>query len=76
MHKANLLTPEEHASVTELQDLLIDQYVEHKEVLEEIKKARAEKMASEIKNSSMRCKNLRSGRMPDRSFGVNQMQMS
>ncbi len=48
MHKSNLLTPEERARVTELQDLLIERYVEQKEALEEGKKARAEKIASEI----------------------------
>ncbi len=48
MHKSNLLTPEERARVTEIQDLLIERYVEQKEAFEEGKRARAREINSEI----------------------------
>ena len=35
MEKSDLLTPEERERITEIQDLLIDRYVEQKEMLEE-----------------------------------------
>ena len=49
MEKSNLLTPEERARITELQDLLIDRYVEQNEALEEGKKAKAIQIQFEIK---------------------------
>lgn len=49
MEKSNLLTPEERARITEIQDLLIDRYVEQKEALKKGKKARAMEIESEIK---------------------------
>jgi hypothetical protein len=49
MGKFNQLTPEERAKITELQDLLIDRYVEQNEALEEGKKARAMVIQFEIK---------------------------
>jgi hypothetical protein len=49
MGKSNLLTTEERARLTELQDLLIDRYVEQNEALEEGKKARAMAIEFEIK---------------------------
>jgi hypothetical protein len=49
MGKSNLLTTEERARLTELQDLLIDRYVEQNEALEEGKKARAMTIEFEIK---------------------------
>lgn len=48
MQRSNLLTPEERARVTEIQDLLIERYVEQKEAFEEGKKAHAKKLDSEI----------------------------
>jgi hypothetical protein len=49
MEKSNLLTPEERARITEIQDLLIDRYVEQKEAFEEGKKARSMEIEGEIK---------------------------
>jgi hypothetical protein len=43
------LTSEERARVTDIQDLLIERYVEQKEALEEGKKARAREIDFEIK---------------------------
>jgi hypothetical protein len=42
-------TPKERARITELQDLLIERYVEQKEALEDGKKARAIEIGFEIK---------------------------
>jgi hypothetical protein len=42
------LTPEERARITELQDFLIERYVEHKEAFEKGDNARAKKIAREI----------------------------
>jgi hypothetical protein len=41
--------PEERARMTEIQDLLIDRYVEQKEALEEGKRCRAIELEFEIK---------------------------
>ncbi len=49
MEKSNVLTPEERARITEIQDLLIDRYVEQKEALEKGKKARSLEIELEIK---------------------------
>jgi len=43
------LTPEERARVTDIQDLLIERYVEQKEALEEGKQAYAAEIEFEIK---------------------------
>ena len=43
------LTPEERAKITEIQDLLIDRYVEQKEALERGKRIRAKEIEAEIK---------------------------
>ena len=43
------LTPEERARITDIQDLLIERYVEQKETVEEGKKARAREIKFEIK---------------------------
>jgi len=43
------LTPEERARITEIQDFLIDRYVEQKEALEKGDNARAKEIAREIK---------------------------
>ena len=43
------LTPEERARVTEIQDFLIDRYVEQKEALESGNDARAKEIGLEIK---------------------------
>jgi molybdenum-dependent DNA-binding transcriptional regulator ModE len=42
------LTPEERARITEIQDLLIERYVEHKEAIEEGQKVRAKELEAEI----------------------------
>ena len=49
MVTSHLLTPEERARITEIQDLLIDRYVEQKEALEKGEKARAIEIGFEIK---------------------------
>jgi hypothetical protein len=43
------LMPEERARITEIQDLLINRYVEQKEALEEGKRRRAIELEFEIK---------------------------
>jgi hypothetical protein len=43
------LAPEERARITDIQDLLIERYVEQKETVEEGKKARAREIEFEIK---------------------------
>lgn len=43
-----LLTPEERARITELQDLLIDRFVEHKEAIGDGRDARARALEAEI----------------------------
>ena len=43
------LLPEERTRITEIQDLLIDRYVEQKEALEEGKRCRAIELEFEIK---------------------------
>jgi hypothetical protein len=43
------LMPEERARITEIQDLLINRYVEQKEALEEGKRCRAMELEFEIK---------------------------
>ena len=43
------LTPEERARITEIQDILIERYVEQKEACERGDDARAKKIAREIK---------------------------
>ena len=42
-------TPKERARITEIQDVLIERYVEQKEALEEGKKGRAIEIGFEIK---------------------------
>jgi len=42
------LTPEERAKITDIQDLLIERYVEQKEALEEGKKVHAIEIGREI----------------------------
>lgn len=49
MEKSHLLTPEERARITQIQDVLIDRYVEQKEALENDEKARAIEIGFEIK---------------------------
>lgn len=49
MEKSNALTPEERARITEIQDLLIDWYVEQKEALDKGRKARPLDIELEIK---------------------------
>ena len=49
MERYHGLSPEERARITDIQDLLIERYVEHKEALEEGKQARAREIELEIK---------------------------
>jgi len=49
MDRSNLPTPEERAIITEIQDLLIERYVEQKEALERNNTARAKEIEFEIK---------------------------
>ena len=53
MGRYNRLTPEERARVTEIQDSLIDLYVEQKEALEDGRRTRAIELSFEIKE--LRC---------------------
>ena len=46
--RRSLLTPEERARITELQDLLIDRFVEHKEAVADSREARAKELEAEI----------------------------
>ena len=48
MEQYNGLTPEERARITEIQDFLIERYVEQKEALERGDDSRAKKIALEI----------------------------
>lgn len=48
MKQCQNLTPEERARLVEIQDLLIDRFVEHKEAVEKGEKARAEQLELEI----------------------------
>jgi hypothetical protein len=45
---ARLLTPEERARITELQDVLIERFVEHAEALADGQEARAEELRAKI----------------------------
>ena len=49
MAQHNRLTPEERARVTEIQDLLIDRYVEQREALERGQRTRAVELQFEIR---------------------------
>jgi hypothetical protein len=49
MERYGRLTRDERARITEIQDLLIERYVEQREALEEGKKARAIEIGFEIK---------------------------
>lgn len=42
------LAPEERARITEIQDLLIERFVEHKQTIEEGQKLRAKELEAEI----------------------------
>ena len=44
------LTPEERARITEIQDFLIDRYVEQREAVQQGDDARAKEIALEIKD--------------------------
>lgn len=44
------LTPEEHGRIIEIQDLLIERFVEHKEALREGNGGRAKELEAEINN--------------------------
>ena len=49
-HHRGLLTPEERARITELQDLLIDRFVEHRAATADGQAARVEELEAEIDN--------------------------
>ncbi len=49
MAQHNRLTPEERARITEIQDFLIDRYVEQKEALERGQRTRAVELQFEIR---------------------------
>ena len=49
MGQYDRLAPEERARITEIQDFLIDRYVEQKEALEQDDDTRVKEIASEIK---------------------------
>ena len=49
MERYHGLSPEERARITDIQDLLIERYVEQKEALEDGKQARAREIELEIK---------------------------
>ena len=49
MEQYDGLTPEERARITEIQDVLIERYVEQKEALERGDDARVKEIALEIK---------------------------
>ena len=49
MGRYDRLTPEERARVTEIQDLLIERYVEQKEVIEKGNRDRIKEIDAEIK---------------------------
>jgi uncharacterized OsmC-like protein len=53
------LTPEERAKLTEIQDALIDLYVEQKEALEEGKKSLAIELDFEIKELKLEMEKLK-----------------
>lgn len=46
--RRGLLTPEERARITELQDLLIHRFVEHREATAEAREERVRKVEAEI----------------------------
>jgi hypothetical protein len=47
-HQRGFLTPEERARITELQDLLIDRFVEHREATAEGEEQRVKRLEAEI----------------------------
>jgi hypothetical protein len=49
MERHNRLTPEERARITEIQDMIIERYVEQKEALDDGKRALAIEIGFEIK---------------------------
>ena len=49
MEKNKYLTPEERARITEIQDLLIERYVEQRDALEEGDRCRAIELKFEIR---------------------------
>jgi hypothetical protein len=48
MAKYEGLAPEERARITEIQDLLIERFVEHKEAIQEGQEVRAKELEGEI----------------------------
>ena len=64
--------PEERVGITEIQDLLIDRYVEQKEALEEGKRCRAMELEFEIKELCTKKRKSSGGRLPDRPERWNQ----
>ena len=58
MTKYEGLTPEERARVTDIQDLLIERFVERKEAIEGGQEVRAKELEAEIKELQSEKKNL------------------
>ena len=63
------LTSKERARIADIQDSLIELYVEQKEALDKGKKARAIEIGFEIKNFDVKWKQLKSARMSDLARG-------
>lgn len=59
MQKSNLLTPEERARITEIQDALIERYMEQKEALERGKKEEAINIEFEIRELKREMENIK-----------------
>ena len=50
------LTPEERARITEIQDLLLDRFVQHREAIEDGQEQRARQLEPEIEDSNVKRK--------------------
>jgi hypothetical protein len=57
-----LLSPEEWARITELQDLLIDRFVEHREAAAQGREQRAKTLEAEIDDLLAKSRRSRGGR--------------
>jgi len=60
MAKYEGLAPEERARITDIQDCLIERFVEHKEAIEEGRGARAKELEAEISKLQKEIENVRS----------------
>ena len=66
MEQNGHLTPEDRARITDIQDLLIERYIEQKEALVEGNRCRAIELQFEIKELLHEKKKSSSGRLSDR----------